>query len=207
MNNDKSLVVCLAGGLFTDGSLMPHIKERVRSSVELAQNSEKCDLLFSSSFTLHKPAFTVSGKNIISESSVMAQYSKSMGYRGTIYCEQQSHDTIGSAYFVFSDFVSFLKPKKITVVTSDFHIKRTEVIFSHLAEIFNYNGIVKFFDTPSSISNDRWVREEESVEKYIKDWAYLSDLCDFRMKFFLHHSNYNFLFSSDFVSDAILGTY
>lgn len=203
----KDLIICLGGGVNEEGCLARHIQSRVRKSIDISSMSNDAVILFSSSFTLNKPPVMDSRERIVSEASVMAKFAKSLGYQSQLYCEQQSHDTIGSAYFSFSDFVSFIRPKTITIVTSNFHIERARVIFSHVAELFNFEGRLLFAETTSSFSQVRSKKERSSCQEYYSYWKNIKDISEYRYKFFRYHSNYNIDFASKLYSPIILKSY
>ena len=202
----ETLVVCLGGGVKGDG-LPAHVSERVASSVKIANSSENGAVLFSSSFTLNK-AVTLDAQGLPkSEASAMADYAKDNGYRGPLYCEQQSHDTIGSAYFVFSDFVSFISPAEIVVVTGDFHIERASLIFRHVATLFGYCDTLTFAATSSNMTGARIMKEADAVGHYRREWIGVSKIQDFRKKLFCEHSNDNRLFIGSIGDKEILYSY
>lgn len=201
------LIICLGGGVTENGYLARHIQRRVSKSVDISNMSNDSVILFSSSFTLNKlPIFTTQ-QCIVSEASAMAKFAKSLGYERMLYCEQQSHDTIGSAYFTFSDFVSFLQPKTITVITSDFHIHRARAIFSHIAKLFTFKGQLIFLETASSYKEIRIQKESDALQNYRLVWQNINDISNFRYNFFRYHSNYNIDFASDLSSSTILQSY
>jgi hypothetical protein len=203
----KAAVACLGGGLRDDASLNDHIKRRVVRSIECAERQDSSAIVFSSSFTLNKPPVLDSRGQICSEASAMARYAECCGYGGTYYCEQQSHDTIGSAYFLFSDFFSFLRPTHITVITSDFHLPRVQLIFDHLAKLFGHEQKIEFFGCNSDIGSGRVEKEKVFLEKYLNEWNIIENLNDFRKSFFKNHDNYSVNFSSSYQGDMALNSY
>lgn len=206
-NHSTRLIICLGGGIADDGGLREHVKLRVQCAVDLAREDDDAVIIFSSSFTLNKaPKLSESGYPI-SEASAMYASAKQLRYKGQAYCEQQSHDTIGSAYFTFSDFVSFLRPEKIQIVTSDFHIERAKFIYLHVSSLFNYNGIFEFIETSSNISNERISKELKSLQEYKNTWSKLSTICQFRKSLFTLHENYNEIFASSALNQNILDSY
>jgi DUF218 domain len=201
------LIVGLAGGLTGDGVLPEHAISRVKRCVELATGAEKAVILFSSSFTLNKPPILDNNGLILSEASAMAAAAKE-DFEGEILCEQQSHDTIGSAYFVFRNFVEWLNPRKIHVVTSAFHVARSRKIFCHIGSLFGYDAENMIFDTSDEIIfPERMISEARSAEFYENNWENISSLQDFSRKLFLDHTNYNTAFSSGYHTPHELQSY
>lgn len=200
-------ILCLGGGVKSDGTLPQHVALRVSKGVELARLEDESALIMSSSFTLNRPPRVDHDGRIISEASAMARAARKLGFAGTLYCEQQSHDTIGSAYFLFSDFLSFLAPQRATVVTSDFHVERAKVIFRHLASLFDFGGAIAYVATPAKVDAERHEHENLACQSYIHDWGGIVTLSDFRQRFFSSHTNYNAAFSSDAITSARATSY
>jgi hypothetical protein len=202
-----AVIACLGGGLRYGAVLPDHVKGRIIQSIECAKRLKGNVIIFSSSFTLNKPPVLDPNGRICSEASAMARYAVSCGYEGRYYCEQQSHDTIGSAYFLFSDFFSFLHSSKIAVITSDFHVRRAQLIFTHIAKLFNYEREIEFVECKSNIGQDRIEKEEVFFKQYLNDWNAINSLKEFRELFFTNHDNYSINFSSSYQGDMALSSY
>ena len=200
------LIVCLAGGVRSEGIPL-YVADRVKKGVEIAKEATGSILLFSSSFTLNKPPLLNLAGIPVSEASAMANYSDLIGYQGAVFCEQQSHDTIGSAYFIFSDFVSFIDPRAILVVTSDFHVDRAAIIFRHVADLCGYQKALDFISVKSSIAGARAEKELAAAHVYRQEWLKISELSEFRRKLFSQHSNYDRRFSSNNLNSEALDSY
>ena len=56
-----------------------------------------------------------------------------------IYIEIASMDTIGSAYFAFTNYILPMQWTKILVITSEFHMPRTTIIFDWMKKLFEYD--------------------------------------------------------------------
>lgn len=202
----SNLVICLGGGVRDKGLLPPYVRDRIAKGLEIVRKSGGA-MLFSSSFTLNKPTVINPNGMIYSEASAMARYAVSIGYEGKLYCEQQSHDTIGSAYFIFSDFVSFLNPEIMTIVTSDFHADRAAIIFRHIADLFLFQGQLMFSRVATNKFSERIQKEQSSLLDYQNNWANVRNLNDFRQLLFETHSNYNYVFSSEKAVEEVLQSY
>ena len=191
-----------------DGLLPDHVMSRVRRCVELGKTRSQSMILFSSSYTLNKPPVLDDSGYPLSEASAMARQAKALGCNNLILCEQQSHDTIGSAYFVFSHFVALWHPDGLSIVTSKFHLERTKVIFSHVASLFDYTlRNIDFEESDEILFPDRENAEQKSLEKYKKQWLDIKDRADYGRKLFQDHTNYNVDYSSRPVSSQTLKTY
>ena len=203
----EHVIICLGGGVETDGTLPSQAFSRVERGVAIATCHVGAVLIMSSSFTLNLPPRLNADSRIISEASAMARAARALGYAGPLFCEQQSHDTIGSAYFVFSDFLSFLSPRRLTIITSDFHSSRAETIFMHMASLFDFSKPIEFISTLADPGQERLDHEKMAAETYARDWGWITNLNDFRQRFFSTHSNYNVLFCGDIISPARATSY
>jgi hypothetical protein len=192
----SQIVIGLAGGLRPDATLPPHAEQRVKRSAELAREIN-APILFSSSFTLNTPPVRDESGRIISEASAMAVAARAHGFEGEIYCEQQSHDTIGSAYFTFRNFIEDLRPDIIWLVTSAFHMPRSAVIFRHVASLFGYEApALREVISDDTRNDDREYRENKSLGYYCENWLPIDSRARFARKLFTEHSLYNTEFRS-----------
>ena len=111
----------ILGGGLKNGSLPDHVLSRCSYVLD---NANKGDFaITSSSFSLNVPPHTDNQGFIISEASVMANYMNDNDLRCDVITEQQSHDTFGAFFFIFSLYFNFIKFKSIEIITSDFHIE------------------------------------------------------------------------------------
>ena len=119
------VILVLGSGILNDGSLPPRAKERVVKAVDLYKKGLANKLLMSGRHTfklLEKPKTT--------EAKSMQEFAKSLGVaEEDIFIEENSMDTVGNAYFSKLFYLDPNRWKKIIVVTSDFHVKRSKFLF------------------------------------------------------------------------------
>ena len=124
-NYDAILV--LGGGLREGGVLPPHA--RARFDLALATESGE-PIAPLSAGTSHRPALLDSHGRLVYESTAGARYLVERGIPPQrIFCETTAYDTIGNAYFSRLQLTEPLAWRRLLVVTSQFHMPRTEAIF------------------------------------------------------------------------------
>lgn len=120
-------VLVPGGGLLPDGGLPPWMRQRLERA--LSEPGEPLIVLLSGG-TVHKPPPLDAEGFPIFESKAAARYLLSRGADpARLATETSSYDTIGNAYFGRFDHVEPLGLERVTIVTSQFHAKRTEAIF------------------------------------------------------------------------------
>ncbi len=116
------------GGLLTDGTLPAWTRSRLDLACSLASQTRMIACL--SGGTVHKPPPLTKEGFPVFESKAAASYLLNQGIKSSkIFCEISSYDTIGNAYFSRMLFCDPLALKAILVITSEFHLPRTEDIF------------------------------------------------------------------------------
>ena len=128
VNYKFDCVVIPGGGLLKDGSLPEWTLARLAKALAIQQKTEWIITL--SGGTVHKPPPINREGYPIFESLKAAEFLIASGIDPKrILTETSSYDTIGNAYFarvLFSDPMSLAR---CHIITSDFHLPRTEAIF------------------------------------------------------------------------------
>ncbi len=138
----------------------------------------------------------------LSEAKVMMEYYKSNGgASNNLYLENASTDTIGSAVFIKLLFSWLLENRNIFVITSDFHLKRTKVIFKKVLSIPRpYLKIkeIKFIGVNGKYRNIlREKRELSQTIAFIEQYGSFSSINQFIYELVHNHNNYNAKYKSD----------
>ena len=115
------------GGVRSDGDLPVWVKLRLEKALEI---DTAVPIITLSAGTIHKaPPLQPNGWPV-TDAVAMAQYLQRRGYPSDlIWPEAASHDTIGNAYFARLIHVQPAGLRKLLVITSAFHMPRTEAIF------------------------------------------------------------------------------
>lgn len=120
--------VLVPGGGILDGTTpTPWVQKRLDKALEVAGDSVIITL---SAGTTHKAPLLDEKGYPLFESVVSARYLVQQGYHPEkILLEHHSYDTIGNAYFARTIHTDPRGFRKLAVVTSRFHMKRTKLIF------------------------------------------------------------------------------
>lgn len=193
------LVVVMGGGVMADGALPPHVVERCEVVMQMPGLVERAVVVASSSFSLNCPPRLSPNGMVISEASAISRWFKDHGYKGTVICDQLSHDTIGSIFFVLSLQALYLNIKRVLFVTSAFHAERTK----HISEFINKRVFNSKFEVQTlavrdvGLTSDRILHEAKSLENFYSMFGDVVDAESFVRCLFFEHSNYNERYSSD----------
>lgn len=119
-------ILILGGGVRAGGELPEYAKRRFDLALARQSGEPMAPL---SARTFHRPAILDSDGHPITE-IVGARYLIDRGIRpGRIFCENTAYDTIGTAYFSRVQLTDPLGWRRLLIVTSQFHMPRTESIF------------------------------------------------------------------------------
>lgn len=121
-------VLIPGGGLLPTGEVVPWTRARLERAIALTPQPQFFIPL--SAGTTHKPPPLDDAGWPILESIAAARYLLSRGIAGArILPETISLDTIGNAYFARIQQVEPLQIRRLHVITSEFHLPRTQAIF------------------------------------------------------------------------------
>jgi uncharacterized SAM-binding protein YcdF (DUF218 family) len=193
------MVVVMGGGVLADGTLPPHVVPRCEAVLAMTALPAHAVVVASSSFSLNTPPKLTRTGLPVSEASAIARWLKAHGFTGTIACEQQSHDTVGSVFFVLALHATFLGASRVLFVTSAFHAERTARISEFVNErVFGSRFEVRTMSVPDvGVTQDRVLHEAQSLEKFRRMFGGVPDAASFVHRLFLEHGNYNDRFGSD----------
>jgi len=117
------IIVVLGGGMLPDGIPAPATLARGKAAADLARAHPNAAIVCSGSHGVGR-------KPRRSEAASMADLIVAEGIeRGRIFLEDQSRDTIGNAVFVAERYLSAIKPRRVYMVTSPFHLERSVETF------------------------------------------------------------------------------
>jgi hypothetical protein len=120
-------ILILGGGLREGAKLPEHSK--CRFDLALARQTGE-PMVTLSAWTAHRPLMLDDDGRMITEALAGARYLMERGiHPSRIFCECTSYDTIGNAYFSRVQIIDPMGWRRLLIITSQFHIPRTEAIF------------------------------------------------------------------------------
>lgn len=162
----KDAIIVLAGGINEDGSLSISSERRTEKAAEFFKEGVSEWLVMSGqwSFWLEKPMPRT-------EAEAMKQYAVTLGIPAhKIIKEESSKDTLGNAYFCK---VNVLKPrewKDIAIVTSDYHMERTKMIFKNILGKDYRMDFIEASSDLDPVERARRADQERKTIDFIASW-------------------------------------
>src|SRR5688572_2863993 len=121
-------VVVPGGGACINGEVPPWVANRLDRAVEMA--SPPARIITLSAGTFYKPLPLDASGIPVFEAAAAARYLIRCGFDAArILVENCSWDTIGNAYFCRVIHTDVRRMRRLAVITSEFHMPRTEAIF------------------------------------------------------------------------------
>ncbi len=170
------------GGLLPNGSLPPWTLARVERALELKDQTRWIGCL--SGGTVHKPPPLKKSGHPVYESRVAAEYLHSGGLNPEkILTEICSFDTIGNAYFSRLLFAEPFEMRRLLILTSEFHLARTKVIFDWIFSLKPVSAPyqINFESLPnlglsSAALKARQAREKKSLDQVLETSRQITSL-------------------------------
>lgn len=188
-------VIVPGGGLWEGGRLPPWVVSRLDKALEIAQGARIITL---SAGTPHKPPPLDGAGNPILESAAEAAYLRDRGYPPELLLiENASYDTIGNAYFARVMHVDPAGFRSLCIITSQFHLPRTEVVFRWIFGLIptarSYD--LTFIAVPdvgmtSEVLQARRQKEEQSLRSVAALRGWHTTLASFHQWLFTKHAAY-----------------
>lgn len=195
-------IFVLAGGLDSKGEPHPFVKKRLDKAIDLFQMEENRDEIVNNNFiillgggTYHKPPYLNNNNYVIHESSSCAKYLLDKGIpEDNMMREWGSYDTIANGFFAFLNFVQPLNINECFVVTSQFHMDRTKVIFEYFKNICNTSISINYIQTENYQMDKKTLdirkeRERQSIIQFKKN-IFIKNKSEFTKWFYTQHNAY-----------------
>jgi hypothetical protein len=120
-------IMVAGGGVRAGGELAEYVKRRFDLALERESGEPMVAL---SAGTTHRPAMLDDVGRHVVESVAGARYLMDRGISPRrIFCEATSYDTVGNGYFSRMQIAEPMGWRRILVITSEFHMMRTEAVF------------------------------------------------------------------------------
>jgi len=202
--NDTEIlyVFVLAGGNNLNGEVHDFVKTRLDKAIEIYNETieyRSCKIVVMGGGTYHKPPIINENQYVIHESTSCALYLTQHGNiePTDIYREWSSYDTIANGYYAYLNYINPLQIKEITLITSEFHMPRSKVIFDYFNSIlFQDKLVVHYIETPNDemekgVLKERSIREHNSKINFQKNIVQEKrTISDFTKWFYEEHSAY-----------------
>jgi hypothetical protein len=165
--NEIDGIFVLAGGIDKEGKCHNFVKERLNLAWQIHKLNNKPIFCLGGGSYHMSPILNESGF-IIHEATSCSEYLISLGVNSNmIYKEWSSYDTIANGFFAFTNFIIPLKLKNIILITSEFHIERSKLIFEWQKQIFNKDINIFYKSSNNNLNKDvlesRLKREKSSI--------------------------------------------
>jgi uncharacterized SAM-binding protein YcdF (DUF218 family) len=166
-------IVIPGGGLLADGTLPPWVLARVERALSAAAGTDAYIITLSAA-TFHKPTVLDAGGKPQFESVIAARYLMERGFSGDrLLLETSSYDTIGNAYFCRAIHTDPRRLARLLIVTSAFHMLRTEAIFRW---VFSLEPVGVPYQLAFESTADMGVDSEALAARCEKERAGLAEL-------------------------------
>lgn len=196
--NTRNAILVLGGGLDESGELNEWSTRRVQKAVEL-YNIQKPDYVMTlSRGTTYKPPPLDAKGFPLDESVIQAALLVEKDVpKEVIRMERLSLDTVGNAYYARLLFVEPLKIQKLWIITSEFHMPRTEAVFHwlmYLDPVIPGLEIEYVSVSDKGIDEDllqgRIKKEEENLKKFIETQKSLRSMDAVHTWLYTQHNSY-----------------
>lgn len=189
-------IIVLAGGINNKGFCHPWVIRRLNLAYNIHKSTGK-PIFCLGGGSYHIPPILNKNGFTIHESTSCSEYLISLGVEPhMIYKEWSSYDTIANGYFGFVNHILPLQLKSIVVITSEFHMARSKVIFDWMKNIFDNTINIKYLSVSDKfldeeIINLRQKREETSKKNLIQNViCKINDINSFHRWFYTEHGAY-----------------
>jgi len=199
---EQEYVFVLAGGLDNLGRNHPWVKDRLDVAYRLYE-IKKRKIIILGGGTYHKPPHINREKYVIHESTMGAKYLLDKGVKSEdLYREWGSYDTIANGFFSLLNFVIPLSIKSVLIITSDFHMPRSQAIFEWIYKLWRYECKLEFVEVSTKyldneIMQARTDREKRSLVTFHQVMNKIKTIQDFHCWFYREHQAYNCNFNND----------
>lgn len=215
-------ILVLAGGQLPGGGVPVWVERRLDKALQLQKLSgHECCIVCLGNGTPHRPPLLTSEGFVIHESTSCAEYLISEGAPVRVLIKEcSSYDTIGNGFFALTQHAIPQRWKKMAIVTSAFHMPRSQAIFEWVFGLQGAGTSLQDGNEPTngslvppagsrsqgfilqyhSVSDDgidrsiieaRIAKERRALESLKIVSAGINTLSDFHVWFHSQHSCYN----------------
>lgn len=206
-------VLIPGGGLSATGMVVPWVQARLEAAIALAPPPQFFIPL--SAGTTHKPPPLDAAGFPLLESVAAGHYLHRRGVAGAqILPETVSLDTIGNAYFARIQHTEPLQLRHLHIITSEFHLPRTEAIFNWIfalsppATPYRLSfAAVPNVGLPAAVLQARRDREQASLARLSALQSRLPTLATVHRWLYTEHGAYAIGQTSQRLNNSALASY
>jgi hypothetical protein len=208
---EYDVIVIPSGGLQPDGTPHPWVRARLDKAFELRDSTQY--FVSTSAWTVHKPPIMDSRGFPVTEAQAGSDYLLAKGIRpDRLLNEAFSLDTIGNAYFLRTVHIDPLGLRKMLVITSNFHMKKTQWIFEKIFALEPYQGYeLSFLSTPDNMDSEtlalRMAHEKRALDRTKADLEEIGSLQQFHHWLYQKHGAYSNCLKPDNVEGKVVDSY
>jgi len=200
MEHEIHYIIVLAGGLDKKGEPHDFVKLRLDRATDIYCNNVekgiKTKIICLGGGTYHKPPNLNKLNYVIHESTSCAIYLVENGVNENhIMREWSSYDTIANGLYCLTNFIIPLEIKSFDLITSNFHMPRSKLIFNYLTKFTKQEININYINVddtiiPEETLIERTRREGQSCKNFEKLCEEKETLHDFIEWFYTEHNAY-----------------
>ena len=158
----KDCILVLGAGITKEGELTQIGRSRVEKAVSSYRSNQSSRLIFSGKYSYRLTFIPPK-----TEAQAMKEYALALGVKlEHIYLEENSMDTLGNAYFSKQILFKY-NWKNILIITSNFHLARTQYIFKKVfGREFNFDIVPSLTFLPPEELMTHIEQEVQTIDKY-----------------------------------------
>lgn len=211
--SEVEAILIPGGGVTTTGEVVPWVRARLDRAIALYPQPSYFIPL--SAGTTHKPPPLDNELFPVLESIAAARYLLQRGIAGErILPETVSLDTIGNAYFARVQHTDPLGLRRLRVITSEFHLPRTQAIFTWIFGLscsqppyrLTFEAVPDVEMSYTALTTRR-ERERASLQRIEELRSQLTTLPDVHRWLYTEHAAYAVSKSPERLDNAALKTY
>ena len=198
MNNVEKAILVLTNGIASANEVSESTRLRLLKICDI--DIDNTLIIASTGYTVNKKPFLDLNGFPVFESVIAANtLIDDLGIPGKqIITESFSRDTIGNVYLTFTSILKPMQIKTLTVVSSEFHLKRVEVICNWIGSIFYPELKIELIAAQNPIYekdlNEAIIaKETESIKSLYSTIKIINTPQDFVFWFFHEHKAYSHL--------------
>lgn len=164
MKNKKSAILILSHLMDKNGNLGVETLSRVEKAMDVYHACD-ADFIITSGWDYRKDSPLKIGQ-VVGDYCI-DHYGLSSD---VVLIDTYARDTVGDAFFIRENIVDPRAIRDITVVTSDYHVDRTKIIFE---QFYSHLDSVDVIGAPTGLAHDPNVleRERQSTQAFLKTFA------------------------------------